>query len=69
MKIIGIRFNSTLDKANDLYKLINGAKPQDLVYRSNPKAVYHSAANSQVQGRRTGFISSVVKCIQDIFRG
>ena len=48
MKIICIRFNSTLDKANDLYKLINGAKPQDLVYRPNPKVIHHSAANSQV---------------------
>lgn len=69
MKIIGIRFNSTLDKANDLYKLINGAKPQDLVYRPNPKVVHHNAANTQVQDRGAGFISRIVKRIQDIFRG
>ena len=69
MKIIGIRFNSTLDKANDLYKLINGPKPQDLVYRRNPKVVHHNAANTQVQDRGAGFISRIVKRIQGIFRG
>lgn len=69
MKIIGIRFNSTLDKANDLYKLINGAKPQDLVYRPNQKVTNHSAVNAQVQDRGVGFISRIVKRIQGIFRG
>ncbi len=63
---MNIRINSTIDRASDIYKLINGAKPQDLVYRPY---IYKNASILSNNQKSNNLLSGILKYFKTLIKG